>query len=107
MTGSKDPKAPTDPNWESAAASATIKTVMTKPKTGNAPSRGIFSVLKGPQAGRILSLPIGQVLTLAAISREISDALHRHDSRLKTISEKSGKIDARTRDLKDKLIKRH
>jgi glycosyltransferase involved in cell wall biosynthesis len=47
---------------------------------------------------------LGQVLTQAAISREISETLHRHESRLKTISDKSGKIDSRTRELKDRLI---
>jgi chaperonin cofactor prefoldin len=46
------------------------------------------------------------VLTQAAISRELSDTLHRHESRLKTISDKSGKIDSRTRELKDRLINR-
>jgi hypothetical protein len=49
---------------------------------------------------------LGQLLTQAAISREISDTLHRHESRLKTISDKSGKIDSRTRELKDRLINR-
>lgn len=49
---------------------------------------------------------IGQVLTQAAISREISEMLHRQESRLKSISDKSGKIDARTRELKDRLVKR-
>lgn len=49
---------------------------------------------------------LGQVLTQAAISREIADALHRHESRLKTIGEKSGKIDSRTKELKEKLLRK-
>jgi len=47
---------------------------------------------------------IGSLLAQAAISREIFDTLHRHESRMKTISDKSGKIDARTKELKDRLI---
>lgn len=49
---------------------------------------------------------LGQVLTQAAISRQISETLHRHESRLKTIGEKSGKIDSRTKELKEKLLSR-
>ncbi|HEY2573367.1 MAG TPA: glycosyltransferase, partial [Verrucomicrobiaceae bacterium] len=49
---------------------------------------------------------LGSVLVQAAMVREINEALHRHESRLKTISEKNGRIDARTKELKDKLIKR-
>ncbi|OAI56280.1 hypothetical protein AYO49_04610 [Verrucomicrobiaceae bacterium SCGC AG-212-N21] len=47
---------------------------------------------------------LGQILSQAAISRELSDKLHHHESRLKTISEKSGKIDSRTKELKEKLL---
>jgi glycosyltransferase involved in cell wall biosynthesis len=49
---------------------------------------------------------LGQVLAQAAISREISETLHRHEGRLKTISDKSGKIDSRTKELKEKLLNR-
>lgn len=47
---------------------------------------------------------LGFLLAQAAISRSIFDTLHRHESRLKTISDKIGKIDSRTKDLKDRLI---
>ena len=50
---------------------------------------------------------LGAVLAQAAIAREISDTLHRHESRLKSIGDKSGKIDTRTKELKDKLIGKH
>jgi glycosyltransferase involved in cell wall biosynthesis len=46
---------------------------------------------------------LGQLLAQAAIARELSDTLHRHDSRLKTISDKTGKIDARTKEMKGKI----
>lgn len=47
---------------------------------------------------------LGAVLAQAALTREVKDTLHRHESKLKTMSEKVGKIDARTKDIKDKLI---
>ena len=47
---------------------------------------------------------LGFVLSQAAIARGLNDTLHRHESKLKTISEKSGKIDNRTKELKDKLL---
>lgn len=50
---------------------------------------------------------LGAVLAQAALAREINDTLHRHESRLKTIGDKSGKIDTRTKELKDKLIGKH
>jgi hypothetical protein len=50
---------------------------------------------------------LGHVLAQAAIAREINDTLHRHESRLKAIGDKSGKIDSRTKELKDKLIGKH
>ncbi len=49
---------------------------------------------------------IGHILAQAAISREISETLHRHESRLKSISDKSGKIDSRTKELKEKFLGR-
>lgn len=49
---------------------------------------------------------LGFVLTQASIAREISDALHRHENRLKSIGDKTGKIDSRTRELKDKLLRK-
>lgn len=47
---------------------------------------------------------LGQVLAQAVMTRQLSDAMHRHESRLKAIGEKTGKIDTRTKELKDKLI---
>ncbi|MCE9518391.1 MAG: hypothetical protein K8R87_02305, partial [Verrucomicrobia bacterium] len=47
---------------------------------------------------------LGLVLAQAAIARETNDALHHQESRLKSIGDKSGKIDARTKELKDKLL---
>ncbi len=47
---------------------------------------------------------LGMLLAQAAIARDIKATLHRHESRLKTISDKTGKIDARTKEMKDKLI---
>jgi len=49
---------------------------------------------------------LGQILAQAAIAREISEELHRHESRLKSIGDKSGKIDSRTKELKDKLLRK-
>lgn len=47
---------------------------------------------------------LGLVLTHAAMMREINNTLHRHEGRLKSIGDKSGKIDSRTKELKDKLL---
>lgn len=47
---------------------------------------------------------LGQVLAQAVMTRQLADTLHRHESRLKAIGEKTGKIDTRTKQLKDKLI---
>lgn len=47
---------------------------------------------------------LGMVLSHAAIAREINDTLHRQESRLKSISDKTGKVDARTKEIKDKLV---
>lgn len=47
---------------------------------------------------------LGQVLAQAVLARELNDTLHRHESRMKTISDKVGKTDNRTKELKDKLI---
>ncbi len=47
---------------------------------------------------------LGHLLSQAAVSRSILDTLHRHESRLKAIGDKIGKIDSRTKDLKDRLI---
>jgi len=49
---------------------------------------------------------LGQVLAQAAMTRHLTDVLHRHEGRLKVIGEKTGKIDARTKELKDKVIPR-
>lgn len=50
---------------------------------------------------------LGLVLAQAAMIRETNDALHRHEGRLKSIGDKSGKIDARTKELKDRLLGKH
>lgn len=67
MTGPKDPKITYQPQTgplESPVSSLTVKTVMSK-STGEAtPSQAIFTVLKGPDVGRVLSLPVGQIITL-------------------------------------------
>lgn len=47
---------------------------------------------------------LGLVLAHAAMLRETKDSLHRHEGRLKSIGDKSGKIDARTKELKDRLL---
>lgn len=47
---------------------------------------------------------LGQVLSQAAQARHLIDTLHEHESRLKAIGDKTGKIDNRTKDLKDKLL---
>lgn len=47
------------------------------------------------------------MLTQTAITRETNDTLHRHEVRLKTISDKSGKIDTLTKKLKDKHLGKH
>lgn len=47
---------------------------------------------------------LGFILSQAVQSRQLMDALHKHESRLKAIGEKTGKIDTRTKELKDKLV---
>ncbi|MFZ4768279.1 MAG: hypothetical protein ACOYMN_25310, partial [Roseimicrobium sp.] len=47
---------------------------------------------------------LGQLLAQAALTRETHNRLHTHESRLKAIGDKTGKIDARTKELKDKLV---
>lgn len=49
---------------------------------------------------------LGHLLAQAALTRQLTNALHTHESRLKAIGEKTGKIDARTKELKDKLMPR-
>jgi glycosyltransferase involved in cell wall biosynthesis len=47
---------------------------------------------------------LGHILSQAVHARMLSDSLHKHESRLKAIGEKTGKIDTRTKELKDRLI---
>lgn len=49
---------------------------------------------------------LGHLLAQAALTRQTRETLHSHESRLKTISEKTGKIDTRTKEMKDKLVPR-
>jgi hypothetical protein len=44
------------------------------------------------------------VLTQAALTRQLTAVLHSHESRMKSIGDKTGKIDTRTKELKDKLL---
>jgi len=74
MTGSNESK-PSPDQVEPPAPSLTLKTVLTKPQKGASPSNAIFTVLKGPDVGRVLSLPPGQVLTLG----RSEDCSHRFD----------------------------
>jgi glycosyltransferase involved in cell wall biosynthesis len=49
-------------------------------------------------------LGLGHILAQAALTRQISTTLHSHESRMKSIGDKTGKIDTRTKELKDKLL---
>ncbi len=49
---------------------------------------------------------LGHLLAQGAHTRLLMDTLHDHESRLKTISDKTGKIDTRTKELKDRLMPR-
>ncbi|MCS6899145.1 MAG: GGDEF domain-containing protein [Myxococcales bacterium] len=72
MTGPKDPKITYQPGsnppqepLQEPISSMTVKTVLRKPEEQpSAPTRAIFTVLKGPEVGRVLALPAGQVITL-------------------------------------------
>lgn len=46
---------------------------------------------------------LGHLLAQAALTRQTNDRLHAIESRLKSISEKTGKIDSRTKTLKETL----
>lgn len=46
---------------------------------------------------------LGHLLAQAALARHLADRLHKQEGRLQTISAKTGKIDARTKEMKDKL----
>jgi glycosyltransferase involved in cell wall biosynthesis len=48
---------------------------------------------------------LGHLLTQGALTRQLMDTLHDHGSRLKTISDKTGKIDSRTKELKDRFTR--
>lgn len=48
---------------------------------------------------------LGHLLTQGALTRQLMNTLHDHESRLKTISDKTGKIDSRTKELKDRFIR--
>jgi glycosyltransferase involved in cell wall biosynthesis len=47
---------------------------------------------------------LGHLLAQAALTRQLTQALHTQESRLKTISEKTGKIDTRTKELKNRFL---
>lgn len=47
---------------------------------------------------------LGAILSQAALTRALNNTLHTHESRLKAIGDKTGKIDTRTKALKDKLM---
>ncbi len=49
---------------------------------------------------------LGGILAQAALTRALNHTLHGHESRLKAIGEKTGKIDSRTKALKDKIVGR-
>lgn len=48
---------------------------------------------------------LGHLLTQGALTRLLMDTLHDHESRLKTISDKTGKIDSRTKEIKDRFMR--
>ena len=68
MTGPKDPKITYQPEsgpLDQPISSLTAKTVMSKPEVqATTPTCSIFTVLKGPEVGRVLALPAGQIITL-------------------------------------------
>jgi diguanylate cyclase (GGDEF)-like protein len=67
MTGHKDPRIsnlPAGTSLDQPISSMTVKTVATRPDSTAAPTQAIFTVLKGPDVGRVLSLPVGQVISL-------------------------------------------
>jgi glycosyltransferase involved in cell wall biosynthesis len=47
---------------------------------------------------------LGHVLSQAVMARQLADTMHKQESRLKAIGEKTGKIDTRTKELKDKFV---
>lgn len=47
---------------------------------------------------------LGHILSQAALTRQLNATLHSHESRMKSIGDKTGKIDTRTKELKDKLL---
>ena len=55
---------PKSPRTGVSTSDMTIKTVMTTSVPGSSPKQAIFTVLRGPDVGRVLALPIGQVITL-------------------------------------------
>lgn len=67
MTGPTNPKTnPSTPGNASGtlAPSTTVKTVINQVPLKSTPSQAIFTVLKGPHVGKVLSLPVGQLITL-------------------------------------------